>query len=93
MFHYAPGRAVHALRFLEGYRGFFVQCDGYDAYGKLIRADRSDRPWTLVHRWAHARRRFVKRLEKDSSPIAEKALRQIAELTPWNFSAASSRTA
>ncbi|QRF68690.1 transposase (plasmid) [Ponticoccus alexandrii] len=30
MFHYAPGRgAVHGLRFLDGYRGQFVQCDGY----------------------------------------------------------------
>ena len=81
MFHYAPGRgAVHALRFLEGYRGRFVQCDGYEAYDKLTRVDRAEGPWTLVHCWTHARRRFVKRLEKDGSPIAEEALRQIAEL-------------
>ena len=81
MFHYAPGRgAVHALRFLEGYRGRFVQCDGYEAYDKLTRVDRPEGPWTLVHCWTHARRRFVKRLEKDGSPIAEEALRQIAEL-------------
>ncbi|WP_113075752.1 hypothetical protein [Sulfitobacter indolifex] len=33
MFHYAPScGAVHALRFLEGYRGSFVQCDGYEAH-------------------------------------------------------------
>ncbi|SDP00826.1 Transposase [Lutimaribacter pacificus] len=81
MFHYAPGRgAVHALRFLEDYRGHFVQCDGYEAYDKLTRVDRPEGPWTLVHCWTHARRRFVKRLEKDGSPIAEEALRQIAEL-------------
>lgn len=81
MFHYAPGRgAVHALRFLEGYRGQFVQCDGYDAYDKLTAVDRPEGPWMLVHCWTHARRRFVKRLEKDGSPIAEEALRQIAEL-------------
>ena len=81
MFHYAPGRgAVHALRFLEGYRGHFVQCDGYEAYDKLTKVDRPVGPWTLVHCWTHARRRFVKRLEKDGSPIAEEALRQIAEL-------------
>ena len=81
MFHYAPGRgAVHALRFLEGYRGRFVQCDGYDAYDKLIAVDRPEGPWTLVHCWTHVRRRFVKRLETDGSPIAEAALRQIAEL-------------
>ena len=43
MFHYAPGRgAVHARRFLEGYRGHFVQCDGYDAYDKLTRVDRPE---------------------------------------------------
>ncbi len=78
MFHYAPGRgAVHALRFLEGYRGHFVQCDGYDAYDKLTRVERPEGPWTLVHCWTHARRRFVKRLEKDGSPIAEEAFR------PW----------
>ena len=81
MFHYASGRgAVHALRFLEGYRGHFVQCDGYDAYDKLTRVERSEGPWTLVHCWTHARRRFVKRLERDGSPIAKEALRQIAEL-------------
>jgi hypothetical protein len=81
MFHYAPGRgAVHARRFLEDYRGRFVQCDGCDAYDKLTKVDRPEGPWTLVHCWTHARRRFVKRLENDGSPIAEEALRQIAEL-------------
>jgi hypothetical protein len=81
MFHYAPGRgAVHALRFLESYRGHFVQCDGNEAYYKLTRVDRPEGPWTLVHCWTHVRRRFVKRLEKDGSPIAEEALRQLAEL-------------
>lgn len=81
MFHYAPGRgAVHALRFLDGYRGRFLQCDGYDAYDKLTAVDRPEGPWQLVHCWTHVRRRFVKRLESDGSPIAEAALRQIAEL-------------
>jgi hypothetical protein len=81
MFHYAPGRgAVHARRFLEDYRGRFVQCDGCDVYDKLTKVDRPEGPWTLVHCWTHARRRFVKRLENDGSPIAEEALRQIAEL-------------
>ena len=45
LFHYAPGRgAVHALRFLDGYRGQFLQCDGYDAYGKLTAFDRPEGP-------------------------------------------------
>lgn len=81
MFHYAPGRgAAHAVRFLEGYCGRFLQCDGYDAYHKLAAVDRPEGAWRLVHCWTHVRRRFVKRLEADGSPIAEQALRQIAEL-------------
>ncbi len=81
LFHYAPGRgAVHAVRFLDGYRGRFLQCDGYDAYDALTAEARPEGPWQLVHCWTHVRRRFVKRLETDASPIAEEALRQIAEL-------------
>lgn len=81
LFNYAPGRgAVHALTFLDGYRGRFLQCDGYDAYDKLTVIDRPEGPWQLVHCWTHVRRRFVKRLQSDGSPIAEEALRQITEL-------------
>ncbi len=81
MFHYAPGRGgEHAVRFLEGYRGRFLQCDGYVAYDAPAALARPEGPWQLVHCWTHVRRRFVKRLENDGSPIAEQALRQIAEL-------------
>ena len=81
LFHYAPGRgAIHATTFLAGYRGRFLQCDGYDAYDKLTALDRPEGPWQLVHCWTHVRRRFVKRLENDGSPIAQEALRQIAAL-------------
>ena len=81
LFNYAPGRgAVHALTFLDGYRGRFLQCDGYDAYDKLTVIDRPEGPRQLVHCWTHVRRRFVKRLQSDGSPIAEEALRQITEL-------------
>ncbi|MGC8732058.1 MAG: IS66 family transposase [Halothiobacillaceae bacterium] len=81
LFHYAPGRgAIHATTFLAGYRGRFLQCDGYEAYDKLTVVDRPEGPWQLVHCWTHVRRRFVKRLESDGSPIAEEALRQIAAL-------------
>jgi hypothetical protein len=32
MFHDAPGRGgAHAVRFLDGYRGRFLQCLGYQA--------------------------------------------------------------
>lgn len=81
MVHYAPGRgAAHALRFLEGYRGRFVQCDGYSAYDKLTAVERPEGAWQLVHCWTHVRRRFVKRLETDGSPIAEQILHRIADL-------------
>jgi transposase len=81
MFHYAPGRGgVHAVRLLDGYRGRFLQCDGYQAYDAVAAQARPEGPWELVHCWAHVRRRFVKRLETDASPIAEEALREIAQL-------------
>ncbi len=81
MFHYARGRgAIHAKSILEGYRGRFLQCDGYEAYDKLSTLDRPEGGWQLVRCWTHVRRRFVKRLQNDGSPIAEQALRHIGEL-------------
>ncbi len=71
---------MHALRCLDGYRGRFLQCDGYQAYDAPAALERLGGPWRLVHCWTHVRRRFVKRLENDGSPVAEKSLRQIAEL-------------
>lgn len=41
---------------------------------------RNEGPWQLDYCWTHVRRRFVKRLERDGSPIAEEMLRQIALL-------------
>jgi hypothetical protein len=81
MVHYAPGRGgEHAVRFLQGYRGRFLQCDGYGAYDAPAALDRPNGPWQIVNCWTHVRRRFVKRLENEASPIAEQALRRIAEL-------------
>jgi hypothetical protein len=81
VFHYTPGRGgEHPLKFLAGYRGRFLQCDGYEAYGKMTSIEREGGPWQLVHCWTHVRRRFVKRVESDGSPIAEESLRQIALL-------------
>ena len=71
---------MHAVRFLDSYRGRFLQCDGYQAYESPASQARPEGPWQLVHCWTHVRRRFVKRLENDASPIAEQALRQIAQL-------------
>ena len=90
VFHYAPGRGKeHPIRFLSGYRGRFLQCDGYGVYDALTTHDRESGqdnahgpemrdPWQLVHCWVHVRRRFVKRLENDGSPIAEEMLKRIA---------------
>ena len=81
LFRYAPGRGgIHAERFLQGFRGRFLQCDGYEGYDILTRTQRAEGPWTLVHCWSHVRRRFVKLVRTTKSPIAEEALRQIAAL-------------
>jgi transposase len=81
LFAYAPGRgAAHAVNVLTGYRGRFLQCDGYDAYDKIAALDRPEGRWQLVHCWAHARRRFVKRVQNEGSPVAEEVLRRIALL-------------
>src|SRR3546814_12144393 len=80
-FRYAPGRSgVHAETFLDGFRGRFLQCDGYDGYDRLTRVQRAEGPWTLVHCWSHLRRRFVKLVRNTKSPVAETALRHIAAL-------------
>ncbi len=81
LFRYAPGRSgTFAEQFLQGFRGRFLQCDGYDGYDRLTRIQRAEGPWTLVHCWSHLRRRFVKQLRNTKSPIAEAAVRQIAAL-------------
>lgn len=81
LFRYAPGRGgVHAERFLQGFRGRYLQCDGYDGYERLTRIERPEGAWTLVHCWSHLRRRFVKQMRNTGSPIAEAAVRQIATL-------------
>ena len=67
-------------RFLQGFRGRFLQCDGYDGYECLTGVERPEGPWTLVHCWSHLRRRFVKQMRNTKSPIAEAAVRQIATL-------------
>lgn len=81
LFRYAPGRSgSYAERFLHGFRGRFLQCDGYEGYGRLEHLDHDEGPWALVHCWSHLRRRFVKLLRNTKSPIAETALRHIAAL-------------
>jgi transposase len=77
---YAPGRgAAHAVTLLAGYCGI-VQCDGYAAYKQVARRGRAANVVTLAFCWAHWRRRFYEIAKSGSAPIAEEALRRIAEL-------------
>jgi transposase len=77
---YAPGRgAEHAMMLLAGYRGV-VQCDGYAAYKQVARRGRAGNAVILAFCWAHWRRRFYEIAKAGSAPIAEEALRRIAEL-------------
>lgn len=81
LFRYAPGRSgAYAEQFLHGFRGRFLQCDGYDGYELLPRIKRAEGAWALVHCWSHLRRRFVKLVRNTKSPIAETAVRHIAAL-------------
>ena len=81
VFRYAPSReGIHAERFLEGFRGRYLQCDAYDGYNRLRELDRPEGGWTLVHCWSHVRRRFVKVHQSTGSPIAETMIRHIAGL-------------
>lgn len=78
---HAPGRgAAHPVNLLTGYRGRFLQCDGYDVHDKVAALDRPEGRWQIVHCWAHVRRRFVKRVQSEGSPVAEEGLRRIALL-------------
>jgi len=77
---YAPGRgAEHAVTLLAGYRGI-VQCDGYAAYKQVARRGRAGNAVTLAFCWSHWRRRFYEIAKAGSAPIAEEALRRIAEI-------------
>jgi len=41
VFKYAAGRGGHfAEEFLNGFKGRFLQCDGYEGYDRLTRLDR-----------------------------------------------------
>src|SRR3546814_13345190 len=70
LFRYAPGRGgIHGEQFLQGFRGKFLQCAGYDGYDRLTRIQRPQGPWTLVHCCSHLRRRFVKQARNTKSPL------------------------
>jgi transposase len=77
VYTYAPGRGHdHALALLDKFSGV-LQTDGYSAYRTLARK-RND--VVLAHCWSHVRRKFFDLAKAGSAPIAEEALRRIAEL-------------
>lgn len=86
IYAYAPGRgAIHGLKLLEGYKGV-VHCDGYAGYKTMVgptRANSLAGDVQLAFCWAHLRRMFVKIVRNTApapAPIAEEALKRIAEL-------------
>ncbi|MET4608833.1 hypothetical protein ABIB90_008341 [Bradyrhizobium sp. JR4.1] len=81
LFRYAPSRSgAFAEQFLHGFNGRFLQADAYDGYDRLTEVARPQGSWTLVNCWSHLRRRFVKLARNRQSPIAEVAVRHIAQL-------------
>jgi hypothetical protein len=78
LFHYAPSRGKeHPLKFLAGYKGRLLQCDAYQSHNALTEITRDNGPWLLTYCWTNVRRRPLKRLENEGSPIAGEMLRQI----------------
>ena len=73
---YSPDRkAEHPAAHLARFRGV-LQVDGYAGFETLA----ADGKVVLAACWAHARRKFYEFYQATGSPIAEEALRRIAEL-------------
>jgi hypothetical protein len=80
VYNYAPGRGHHhAQALLGGYRGI-LQCDGYDAYKKLVRPQANEPGVTLAFCWSHVRRGFYDLAKTKTAPIATEALKRISAL-------------
>jgi len=81
VFSYAPGRGgAHAEEMLTGFEGI-LQVDGYTGYNRLTLPTRTGgAPVTQAYCWAHARREFIEATPKAGSPLADEALRRIAQL-------------
>lgn len=72
-------------RHLDGYGGI-LQVDGYAAYNRLAKADRTAPPVTLAGCWAHVRRKFYELHADASSPFASRTVETMAPL--WSIEAA-----
>jgi transposase len=80
VYNYAPGRGHHhAQALLGGYRGI-LQCDGYDAYKKLVRPQANEPGVTLAFCWSHVRRGFYDLAKTKTAPIATETLKRIGAL-------------
>jgi hypothetical protein len=71
-------KAEHPASHLKGFRGL-LQVDGYAGFGSLVKAA-TDGRLQLAFCWAHTRRKFYDIHVATKSPLAEQALRRIAEL-------------
>jgi transposase len=71
-------KAEHPASHLKGFRGL-LQVDGYAGFGSLVKAA-TDGGLQLAFCWAHTRRKFYDIHVATKSPLAEQALRRIADL-------------
>jgi transposase len=71
-------KGEHPQTHLRGFRGL-LQVDGYAGFGGLVAGNTDDAP-RLAFCWAHVRRKFYDIHVANQSPMAEDALRRIAEL-------------
>lgn len=71
-------KGEHPQTHLRGFRGL-LQVDGYAGFGGLLTA-KADAAPQLAFCWAHVRRKFYDIHVANASPLAEEALRRIAEL-------------
>ena len=71
-------KGEHPQTHLRGFRGL-LQVDGYAGFGGLVAGKTDDAP-QLAFCWAHVRRKFYDIHIATKSPLAEEALRRIAEL-------------
>ena len=71
-------KGEHPQAHLRGFRDL-LQVDGYAGFGGLLTGETDNAP-QLAFCWAHARRKFYDIHVANPSPLAEEALRRIAQL-------------
>jgi transposase len=71
-------KGEHPQSHLRGFAGL-LQVDGYAGFGRLVGTGENDAP-QLAFCWAHVRRKFYDIHVATQSPLADEALRRIAEL-------------